>query len=109
MSGVTLTRLVSSEGMPLGLVGESMFREVITDVTEPFEPGDILVLYTDGVTEAPNEEDKEFSGSRLADSVRTAHRGSAREINDAILAHVERFVGETAQRDDLTLVTVRCL
>ena len=109
VSGVTLTRLVYSEGMPLGLVGESMFREVITDVTEPFEPGDILVLYTDGVTEAPNEEDKEFSGSRLADSVRTAHRGSAREINDAILAHVERFVGETAQRDDLTLVTVRCL
>ena len=108
-SGVTLTRLVPSEGMPLGLVGEAMFREVIADRTEPFGAGDILVLYTDGVTEAPNEEDKEFSGSRLADSVRSSRRGSSREINDAILAHVGRFVGETPQRDDLTLVTVRCL
>ncbi len=62
---------------------------------EPFYPGDTLVLYTDGVTEAPNEEDKEFSSARLADVVRALHTRTAREINDGILESVRRFTGES--------------
>jgi sigma-B regulation protein RsbU (phosphoserine phosphatase) len=108
-TGAYLPSFVGSEGMPLGMVPDDLFAPVITDHTEPFNPGDVLVLYTDGVTEAPNEDDKEFSGARLADAVRTLHRGSAQEINDGILATVGRFAGETPQRDDLTLVTVKRL
>ena len=84
-----------------------MFAAVTTDQTVPFVPGDTLVLYTDGLTEAPNEDDKEFSGARLADVVRALHARSAREINDGILEALQRFTGDTAQRDDFTLVTVR--
>ena len=93
--------------MPLGLVPDDLFSSAIEDKIEAFEPGDTLVLYTDGVTEAPNEEEKEFSSARLSDVVRSCHASPAREINDAILESIRRFSGATVQRDDLTLVTVR--
>jgi phosphoserine phosphatase RsbU/P len=72
-----------------------------------FGPGDVLVLYTDGITEAANDEDKEFSGSRLADAVRTLRSRGVAEINEGILDHVRRFTGRDHHRDDLTLVTVK--
>jgi sigma-B regulation protein RsbU (phosphoserine phosphatase) len=68
-------------------------------------PGDVLVLYTDGLTEAPNDEDKEFSGARLADVVQAHRTRTSREINDAILEQVRLFAGDVPQRDDFTLVT----
>jgi sigma-B regulation protein RsbU (phosphoserine phosphatase) len=106
-SGVYLTEFVGSEGMPLGMVPDDLFEASIADRTEAFARGDVCVLYTDGITEAPNEEDKEFSGPRLADTVRTLHNRSAREMNDGILEAVRRFTGDTDQRDDFTLVTMR--
>jgi sigma-B regulation protein RsbU (phosphoserine phosphatase) len=108
LTGVPEGSYVGCEGMPLGMVPDELFRSVIMDCTEPFVAGDNLVLYTDGITEAPNEEDKEFSGTRLADTVRTLHGRSARDLNDGILENVHRFAGTALQRDDLTLVTVKC-
>jgi sigma-B regulation protein RsbU (phosphoserine phosphatase) len=107
VSGVYLSQYVRSEGMPLGMVSDELFAAAIEDRSEPFGPGDTLVLYTDGVTEAPNEEEKEFSGARLADVVRALHQRSASAINDAVLASVQRFSGDAPQRDDFTLVTVK--
>ncbi len=106
-SGTYRPTFVGSEGMPLGMVSDELFSAVIADHTESFCLGDVLVLYTDGVSEAPNEEGKEFSGARLADAVRILHQRSAQEMNDGILEAVGRFAGDTPQRDDLTLVTVK--
>jgi sigma-B regulation protein RsbU (phosphoserine phosphatase) len=106
-SGTARSDYVGSEGMALGMVANEIFSEVIADHTEPFRMGDVLVLYTDGLTEAPNEEGKEFSGARLADVARTLHQRAAREINDGILASVQRFAGDVPQRDDFTLVSVK--
>ena len=106
-SGTFHADYIGAEGMPLGLVTDEIFAEAIVDRTEPFAPGDVLVLYTDGLTEAPNEEDKEFSGARLADAVRAFHERRAHELNDGILETVQRFAGDTPQRDDFTLVTVK--
>ena len=105
--GIARADFVGSEGMALGMVPTEIFSTVIEDHVEKFGVGDALVLYTDGLTEAPNEEGKEFSGARMADVVRAAHQRTAREINDAILENVQRFTGETTQRDDFTLVTVK--
>jgi sigma-B regulation protein RsbU (phosphoserine phosphatase) len=108
-SGACHPRFVGSEGMPIGMVPDDLFTAAIADQFEPFGPGDILVLYTDGITEAPNEDGKEFSGARLADTVRLCARQSACGINNGILEAVERFVGDVPQHDDLTLVTVKHL
>lgn len=106
-SGVPQSEFVGSEGMPLGMVPDEIFSAVIADRTEPLRTGDTLVLYTDGLTEAPNDEDKEFSGPRLADAVRALQARSARELNDGILETVHRFAGPVPLRDDLTLVTIK--
>ncbi|HVW20618.1 MAG TPA: SpoIIE family protein phosphatase [Opitutaceae bacterium] len=107
VTGVYRGEFPGSEGMAVGMVPDEVFAPVIADRTVAFVPGDILVLYTDGITEAPNEEGKEFSGGRLADTVMAAHGRTAHEIGDAILQAVQRFAGDTPQRDDLTLVTVK--
>src|SRR3984957_16852215 len=101
-TGAYLTHLVRSEGMPLGLVPDELFASAIEDKVEPFHAGDTLVLFTDGVTEAPNDEEKEFSSARLGDVVRALHTRTAREINDGVLESVRRFSGDAVQRDDLT-------
>ncbi len=106
-SGAYLTQFLGSEGMPVGMVPDEFFASVITDRVEPFVPGDVLVLYTDGVTEAPNEDKKEYSGARLADAVRTLHASTALEMNTGILESVQRFAGDMPRQDDLTLVTVK--
>ena len=98
---------VGSEGMSLGMVSDDIFSAATFDHREPFRPGDVLVLYTDGLTEAPNDVEKEFSGARLADATHALHHVSASEINDGILAAMQRFTGETPQRDDFTVVTVK--
>ncbi len=98
---------VGSEGMSLGMVPDEIFSSAIADHREPLGPGDVLVLYTDGLTEAPNETQKEFSGARLADTVRGLRDRTPREINDGVLTAMHRFMGDMPQRDDFTLVTVR--
>jgi sigma-B regulation protein RsbU (phosphoserine phosphatase) len=106
-SGLHLSEYADSEGMPVGMVEAGLFEEVIADRVVPFSPGDVLVLYTDGLTEAPNDEDKEFGSARLADALRGAHDQDAVRINDAVVKAVQRFTGATGLRDDFTLLTVK--
>lgn len=106
-TGTYLSEYVGSEGMPVGLVDVELFDSAIEDKTLEFAPGSTLVLYTDGLTEAPNAEGKEFGGARLADALRTGYAGSAKEINTVILAAIEQFTGKTALRDDYTILTVK--
>jgi sigma-B regulation protein RsbU (phosphoserine phosphatase) len=91
------------------MVDSELFADVIEDKTVDFLPGEVFVLYTDGITEAANEDEKEFSGARLADVVKTLRNRSGKDINSGILENVERFTGSTAYRDDLTLLTVKRL
>jgi sigma-B regulation protein RsbU (phosphoserine phosphatase) len=102
-----VSEFIGSEGMPVGMVDPVMFESVIADQAVSFVPGDTLVLYTDGITEATNSEGTEFSGSRLADALRMLHSRGAAEITDGILDHVRRFSGRDRHRDDLTLLTVK--
>ena len=69
-------------------------------------PGDVLVIYTDGITEAPNQAGEEFGESRLLDIVRTHPQANVNEMLSSILAEVQQFSG-ASQADDLTLVIAR--
>jgi len=97
---------VGAEGMPIGLVDADSFEAIIVERTTAFEPGTTLLLYTDGLTETPNAEEKEFGSARLADTVHAHHDRGVVELNDAIFSAVERF-GSGRLRDDFTLLTVR--
>lgn len=108
-SGIAATEMIGSEGMAVGLVESELFDAVIEDKRVPFEPGNVFVFYTDGVTEAANEEGVEFSGGRLADVVKTLRNRSCRELNQGIIESVERFAGRDGIADDISLVTIKHL
>lgn len=99
---------VGSEGMPLGLVDNDLFETVIEDRSVPFAPGSALVLYTDGLTEAPRDSDgREFGGARLADALHACGAGrSAAEIAEFILSSLTAFC-RSGPRDDVTLLVLR--
>ncbi len=107
-TGIFVTDMLASEGMAVGMVSDELFDTVLEDKRIPFNPGDVFVLYTDGVTEACNEDGIEFSSGRLADVVKTLRNRSARELNQGIIEAVDRFVGRlSSHSDDITLVAVR--
>ena len=70
------------------------------------EPGDILVLYSDGVTEAMSDRGEEFGEERLLECIRRQPPGQASALLGSILAAVEEFSGRE-QEDDLTVIVVR--
>lgn len=98
---------IESEGMALGMVESEIFDMVIEDTKRPWSDQDVLVLYTDGITERVNEHGAEYSTARLMDLVRTLHLRDAADIRDGILLSVERFAGDEAPTDDQTLLVVR--
>ncbi len=97
---------VQSEGMALGMVPSDIFDEIVEDKVIPFHPGEVFVLYTDGVTEAVNEEGTEFAFSRLADRVSLLTDQPSRVVNNGIMDAVVEFSARDSYEDDLTLVTV---
>ncbi|MGA2881401.1 MAG: SpoIIE family protein phosphatase [Bryobacteraceae bacterium] len=70
-------------------------------------PGDTLVLYTDGVTEAFNDRGEEFGEQRLVDSLRRHRNQRPRGLLDSILDDVKQF-SPHEQHDDITLLVARC-
>ena len=70
-------------------------------------PGDVMVWYTDGLTEASNRDSKEFGTKRLLESVRSHSEGTAREICDQIWRDVTAFTQRDSLDDDLTLMVVK--
>jgi len=92
-------------GMLLGLAEAA----ATPDREVPFEPGDLAVLYTDGLTDAVDAVGIRFGPERFVEAVGRARGGTAAEAVDAVLGAVDRFVGNAEPADDLTLVAVRRL
>ncbi len=101
------TQFVGLEGMALGMVPSEIFDLVITDTSIPFAPGDVALFYTDGITEAVNADEDEFSAERLAETVKVLRNQSAKSINENLVTTVERFTGQAKFADDLTLISVK--
>jgi sigma-B regulation protein RsbU (phosphoserine phosphatase) len=94
---------LKSHGLPIGLMGDSRYSAQ----TRALTPGTLIVLYSDGITEADDEAGDEYGNERLEAVLRANASRSVGEIRAAIEADLEAFVGEAAQRDDQTLVLVR--
>lgn len=99
--------LLRPGGLGLGMAGDAVFEGATEEQYIELEQGDVCVLYTDGITEARNEDDAEYGYDRLLEVVGTSRHHSAEEIQDRILASVRTFVGRTAYNDDRTLVVVK--
>jgi serine phosphatase RsbU (regulator of sigma subunit) len=86
-----------------------VFDEVeLVDATTYFSPGDLLVVYTDGATEARNPDGELFGERRLKELVRSHGHSSAQDLLETLMSSVAAFGAEAPQSDDITVVVVRC-
>lgn len=95
--------IIDGKGIVLGVFDGVTIEERSVDI----KPGDYVIFYTDGVTEARQADYELFELERLIETVSSAQCGSAREMVKIIVGAVEEFTGDTPQADDLTLVVAR--
>jgi serine phosphatase RsbU (regulator of sigma subunit) len=90
-------------GFPVGITPDCEYREGWAQM----EPGDVLVIYSDGVTESQNEQGDEFDEARLIEVVQRNRERSAASIRDRVDEALTKFVGQATAVDDLTLVILK--
>lgn len=101
-------RSLDPTGMALGVIEEATWEESAVEL----DPGDALLLYTDGVTEAQNAQEAFFGEERLLETAAAAMCVSpspgapALGLRDALIGGIRDFVGDAPQADDITLVVV---
>jgi serine phosphatase RsbU (regulator of sigma subunit)/pSer/pThr/pTyr-binding forkhead associated (FHA) protein len=96
-------RRLETGGTVLGLFEGASYAEE----TLAMRPGDIVIAFSDGVTEALNDDGEEFTDERLLASVDAHRQDTPQALLDALLADVQAFSGEAAPSDDVTVVIVR--
>jgi sigma-B regulation protein RsbU (phosphoserine phosphatase) len=89
-------------GMPLGITDDENWEQACVQMA----PGDVLVLYTDGVTEARNVQGEFYGERRLLESLRADLQRPARDIQQAVISDTNRFVGDAPQSDDIALAVI---
>ncbi len=94
-------------GLPLAVV--SGIAPFVKEMSIDLAPGDSLVLYSDGVTEAQNEAMQFYGLERLCEVLSQNWDKSAAEVKQAVVADVRRFIGKQKIFDDLTLLVVKQL
>lgn len=99
--------LIKPEGMVLGIDDGPLFNNSLREVNLQMHPGDVIVLYTDGITEAVNNKQEEFGLANLMDAIRISSADTAEGIVNNISERISRFTGNLPQQDDLTLVVLK--
>ncbi|HEY9405687.1 MAG TPA: SpoIIE family protein phosphatase [Pyrinomonadaceae bacterium] len=94
---------LAAGGIPLGIVAEAVYREGRTQL----QPGDALVVYSDGVSETQNAAGEEYGPVRLYNTVARYLESTAAGIRDKIEADLTKFAQGTPAGDDITLVIVK--
>jgi sigma-B regulation protein RsbU (phosphoserine phosphatase) len=97
--------LLKATGMPLGIDAAAIFGQR----TIRMQPGDFLLLYTDGITEAFNDHEIEYGLERLQRVAYDVRNASVEEIQDSVLRTVNDFIQNTAPADDITVMVVKRL
>jgi sigma-B regulation protein RsbU (phosphoserine phosphatase) len=106
--GEILVQPLNRTGMALGVTGDATWEQAAVQI----EPGNLLVLYTDGITEAPSTDGSQFGEERLLQTLQAAAATqpraalTARDVHDGLLAEVRAFTGDVPQFDDISLVVV---
>lgn len=99
--------LHTPRGIGLALTNSRQFSRSIEEMQIEYEPGDVFLFITDGITEAHNTRHEEFGDLQLMKLLRNTNGGPARHIRDQVVTTVNKFVGNIPPHDDLTVVVVK--
>jgi sigma-B regulation protein RsbU (phosphoserine phosphatase) len=99
--------LLCEGGMPVGMF-DSGTNQYDSETTQ-LNSGDMIVMFTDGVTDATSPEDESFGEERLMEIVKQNRDRSAGEVKDRIYGQVTEFVSDAPQFDDLTVLVLKVL
>lgn len=91
------------EGVPAGLLDDREYEEITFDA----EPGDVLVLYSDGVTDQPNSKGEDYGRHNLARALRRQCGKDPEIVADAILKDLAEFTDGIPLQDDQTMIVLR--
>jgi len=94
--------LLKANNLPLGIELGEDYKSASTRLG----PHDLLVIYTDGITEARNEEGEEFGQDRLLSLLEGARDATSELMLANVMRHLDTFVGPALQHDDLTCLIV---
>jgi sigma-B regulation protein RsbU (phosphoserine phosphatase) len=94
---------LTTGGVVLGLFDGGEYEQATTRLG----PGDVLVVFSDGVTETWNRDDVEFGDARLAELVRQGRQMDAAALQAEILRELDRFSQGTKATDDRTLIVIK--
>ena len=97
------SKTLEKGGIILGISDNSVYEEE----TVQLNPGDLLLLYTDGISEAMNEKDEMFEEQRLLKLLKDNQKTSAQNLSEKIVDSVLSFQGTIPRADDITLVLVK--
>ena len=100
----TSALLPLTDGIALGIAPDLSYKQN----TVTLSPGDSVIFYTDGVTEAMNSEEEEFGLDPLSEFFRTNPPENPEETTAAVFDAVNAFAGEMAQSDDITCLVLHC-
>jgi sigma-B regulation protein RsbU (phosphoserine phosphatase) len=98
--GITGLRTLGNTGMPLGIDEENGWSQEVVKIL----PGEMLLLYTDGMIDAQNNAGEFIDRKIILNSVQKNSRKSVHVVQQNILSKVHQFVGDAPRFDDLTLV-----
>jgi serine phosphatase RsbU (regulator of sigma subunit) len=96
-------------GIGLGLVAGELFEENLEEISIPLKKDELLIFYTDGITEAMNDQKEEYGEERLLQTTLMSREKSVIEIKEDILESVDKFLGSCQAHDDQTMIVVKCL
>src|SRR6266436_3383831 len=98
---------LKTPGMVVGIDSGDVFDRLTTDVVVGLERNDCILLYTDGITEALDNEGNEFGLERTIASVQSSAKEGAQAMVTRLIDDLRNFVGSTPQNDDITMIAIR--
>ncbi len=101
--------MINPKGMALGIDSGEVFDRICADFEFSLAPGDFLLLYTDGATEALDAAGDEFGPERLVRALQANASGTSAHVIRQLTEDVKAFVGAYPQHDDITLIAIRKL
>jgi serine phosphatase RsbU (regulator of sigma subunit) len=102
-------QILAPDGMVVGLKLDNgeMFERHLVEETIALRPGDLYLLFTDGISEAMNARDDLFGEARLGQLVEAHAHLPSEELRERMLREIAAFVGEAPQHDDMTMILVK--